>query len=179
MDFGSFTYDVSVASSVAIILGTIFVVVQIRQNNRMIRVAAEQAQASAVQAKLATDQLKQSYELADMDLIMRLYEFANTAEVQAAWLTVRKTKISTYEDFEKLPKADQVAFFQIGALFESLGVLVERGIVKSDIIADMFLTKIAWESMKPFISGVRQKYGEEENYSAFQRLYEQINKELG
>jgi hypothetical protein len=103
------------------------------------------------------------------------FEFANTAEVQAAWLTVLKTKISTYEDLERLPKADQVAFFQIGALFESLGVLAERGIVKLNTIADMFLTKLAWETMKPFISGVRQRYGEEENYTAFQRLYEQIN----
>jgi hypothetical protein len=67
-----------------------------------------------------------------------------------------------------------VAFFQIGALFESLGVLVERGIVKVNIIEDMFLTRLAWETMKPFVSGVRKKYGEEENYTAFQRLYEQI-----
>ena len=166
--------DVSIVSSVAIILGTIFVVVQIRQNSRMISAATDQAQASTVQAKLTTEQLKQDHELANMDLIMRLYEFANTAEVQAAWLTVLNAKVSTFADFEKLPKTDQVAFFQIGALFESLGVLVERGIIKVNIIEDMFLTQLAWESMKTFVSGVRERYGEEENYTAFQRLYEQI-----
>lgn len=174
LDLGGLSYDVSLVSSITIILGSLFVVIQIRQTNRMIRVAGQQAEAAAVQAKLTTEQLKQDHELANMDLIMRLYEFANTAEVQAAWLTVLNSNISTYEDFESLSKPDQVAFFQIGALFESLGVLVERGIVKVNIIEDMFLTRLAWKSMKPFVSGVRERYGEEENYASFQRLYEQI-----
>ncbi|MGA2626298.1 MAG: hypothetical protein ABSF63_04460 [Candidatus Bathyarchaeia archaeon] len=174
LDLGGLSYDVSLISSMAIILGSLFVVVQIRQTNRMIRVAGQQAEAAAVQARLTTEQLKQDHELANMDLIMRLYEFANTAEVQAAWLTVLNSNISTYGDFESLSKSDQVAFFQIGALFESLGVLVERGIVKVNVIEDMFLTRLAWESMKPFVSGVRERYGEEENYAGFQRLYEKI-----
>lgn len=174
MDLGSLTSDVSLVSSVAIILGTVFVVVQIRQNNSLIRAAAEQAQAAAVQAKLTTEQLKQNNELANMDMIMRLYEFANAAEVQSAWLIVLNAELSSYEEFEKLSKTEQVAFFQIGALFESLGVLVERGIVKLDIIEDMFLTRLAWKSMKPFVSGVRERYGEEESYVAFERLYERL-----
>lgn len=168
------SYDVSLISSLAIILGTIFVIVQIRQTNRMISVAGEQAEAAAVQAKLTTEQLKQDHELANMDLIMRLYEFANTVEVQASWLTVLNAHLSTYDDFLELSKAEQVAFYQIGALFESLGVLVEKGIVKSGLVEDMFLTQLAWETMKPFVTGVRQRFGEEENYIAFQKLYEQI-----
>lgn len=174
MDLGSLTSDVSLVSSIAIILGTVFIIVQIRQNNRLIRATAEQAQAAATQAKLTTEQMKQNNEIANMDMIMRLYEFANTAEVQSAWLTVLNSKISSFEDFMKLPKSEQVAFFQIGALFESLGVLLERGIVKRDIVEDMFLTQRAWQAMKPFVSGVRQMYGEEENYVAFEKLYKQL-----
>ena len=142
----------------------------------MIRVAGDQAEAAAVQAKLTTEQLKQDHELANMDLILRLYEFANTAEVQAAWLTVLNAHISTYEDFLDLPKTDQVAFYQIGALFESLGVLVQRRIIKVDIVEDMFLTQLAWESMKPFVAGMRRRFGEEENYAAFEQLHERIIK---
>jgi len=176
MDLAGISYDVSLISSIAIILGTIFVIVQIRQTNRMISVAGQQAEAAAIQAKLTTEQLKQDHELANMDLIMRLYEFANTAEVQASWLTVVNAHLSTYDDFLELSKAEQVAFYQIGALFESLGVLVQRGIVRADVIEDMFLPQLAWESMKPFVAGVRQRFGEEENYVAFQKLYEQIAK---
>ncbi len=173
-DFSSFTSDISLVSSLAIILGTIFVVFQIRQNNRLVAAAAEQARVSAVQAKLTTEQLKQNNELANIDMIMRLYEFANAAEVQSSWITVLNTKISTYVDFEKLPRYEQISFFQIAALFESLGVLVERGIVKPEIVDDMFLTELAWETMKPFVIGMRQKYGEENNYVFFQRLYDRL-----
>ena len=171
MDLGSITNDLSLVSSLAIIVGVVFVVVQLRQNNALIEAATEQARAASIQAKVTTDQLKQNHELANMDLIMRLYEFANTAEVQSAWLTVLNSKISSFEDFLKLNKPEQVAFFQIGALFESLGVLVDRGIVKLDIITDMFATNLAWRSMKDFVSGAREHYGEEESYVAFEKLH--------
>ena len=174
MDLGPVSYDLSLISSIAIIIGTIFVVVQIRQTNRMINVAGQQAASAADQAKLTTDQLRQDHELANMDLILRLYEFANTAEVQASWLTVLNTHLSSYDDFLELSKNEQVAFYQIGALFESLGVLVQRGIARADIIEDMFLTQLAWKSMKPFVDGVRRRFGEEENYAAFQKLYEEV-----
>jgi len=176
VDLGGISYDLSLVSSVAIILGSLFVVIQIRQTNRMILVSAKQAESAAVQARLTTEQLKQDHQLANMDMIMRLYEFANSAEVQAAWLTVLNARISSYEDFQKLSKPDQVAFYQIGALFESLGVLVEREIVNVQIVEDMFLTQLAWESMKPFVAGMRQSFGEEENYAAFERLHERISR---
>ena len=171
----SLTNDFSILSSFAIILGTVFVVVQIRQNNSLVRATAEQAKAAATQAKLTTEQMKQNNELANIDMIMRLYEFANTAEVQAAWLTVVNSQISSFDDFLKLSKPEQVAFYQIGALFESVGVLVEREIVKDDIIQDMFATQLAWKTMKPFISGIREKYGDEESYPAFEKLHDRLS----
>ena len=174
MDIGSLTSDLSILSSLAIILGALFVIVQLRQNNRLIEAATEQTKAAVVQAKLTTEQMKQNNDLANMDMIMRLYEFANTGEVQSAWLTVLNSKIGTFENFLMLPKQDQVSFYQIGALFESLGVLVERAIVNPDIIEDMFLTELAWESMKVFVLGMRKQHGEEENYLAFERLYNRV-----
>jgi hypothetical protein len=169
---GSLTSDVSILSSLAVILGAIFVGVQIRQTNRMIQVAADQARAAAYQSKLTTQQMEQNNELANMDMVMRLYEFANTNEVQAAWLTVLNSNVNTYDDFLNLPKPDQVAFFQIGALFESIGVLVKRGFVKLDIIEDMFLTQLAWKSLKPFVEGARNRFGEEESYASFEKLHD-------
>src|SRR5271166_6194472 len=149
----SLTGDGSLLSSIAVIIGAIFVAFQIRQNNRLVQAANEQAKAAATQAKLTTDQMKQNNELANMDLIMRLYEFANTAEFQSAWMTVQTTKLGSMQDFEKLSKADQISFYQVAALFESLGVLVERGLVKAEVIDDTFLTELAWAILKPFIDG--------------------------
>jgi len=175
VDLGNLTSDFSLISSIAIILGTVFVVVQLRQNNTLIKAANEQAHAAAAQARLTTEQMKQNNDIADMDLVMRLYEFANSTEVQSAWHTVLNTKVETLEDFQKLQKVDQVAYYQIAALFESLGVLVERGFVKPEVIADMFLTELAWERMEGFVSAMRDHYGEEENYVGFERLYKAIS----
>jgi len=179
MDLADLSSDVSLLSSIAIILGAIFVVVQIRQNNKLISAASEQARASAIQAKLTTEQLKQNNEIANMDLIMRLYEFANSAEVQSAWLTVLNSNINSFEQFEELTKPEQVAFFQIAALFESLGVLVQRGIIKADLIDDMFEVPLAWRSLIPFVSGIRQKYGDAAGYSAFEGLHDSITRNPG
>jgi len=174
MNMGDISSDVSLLSSIAIILGAIFVVVQIRQNNKLISAASEQARASAIQAKLTTEQLKQNNEIANMDLIMRLYEFANSAEVQSAWLTILNSNITSFEQFEKLTKPEQVAFFQIAALFESLGVLVQREIIKPDLVDDMFEVPLAWRSLIPFVSGIRQRYGDAAGYSAFEGLHDSL-----
>ena len=116
LDFYSFvSEDVSLFSSFAVILGVLFVAFQIRENGKLIRASEMQAEAAAVQAKLSTEQLKQNNEIANMDMIMRLYEFANTAEVQSAWLTVLSSNVLSFEDFEKLSKQDQISFYQIAS----------------------------------------------------------------
>jgi hypothetical protein len=167
-------YDAQIASAVAVILGAVFVLFQLRQNNRMVSATAVQAKAAADQARLSNEQMKQNNDLANMDLVMRLYEFANTVEVQGSWLTVLNAKLATREDFANLPKQDKVAFYQIAALFESLGVLVERGFVKLDIIDDTFQIELAWQSLEPFIKGARKRFGEEETYVFFEKLVQRI-----
>jgi len=177
LDFYSFvSEDVSLFSSLAVILGVLFVAFQIRENGKLIKASEKQAEAAAIQAKLTTEQMKQNNEIANMDMIMRLYEFANTAEVQSAWLTVLSSNIHTFEDFGKLPQPDKVSFYQIAALFESLGVLAERNIVKLEVIEDMFLTELAWTTMKPFVEGMRKQFGEDQNYIFFESLYERLLK---
>lgn len=155
-------------------MGVLFVAFQIRENGKMIRASEKQAESAAMQAKLTTEQMKQNNELANMDMIMRLYEFANTAEVQSAWQTVLSSKVNAFEEFELLPRSDQISYYQIAALFESLGVLAERNIVKLDVIEDMFLTELAWTTMKPFVLGMRKKFGEDQNYVFFERLYSRL-----
>ncbi len=172
--FGALTGDVSILSSIAVITGVLFVAVQLRQNNRLIAAAAEQAKAAAIQAELTTKQMLQNNQIANMDMIMRLYEFADSAEFQSAWLTVLSSKISSFDDFEKLSREDQIYYYQVAALFESLGVLVERKIVGLDIVEDMFLTELAWSTLEPFIIGMRKKFGSDQGYTSFEGLYKKL-----
>ena len=173
IDFSQLNSDAAFASSVAIALGAVFVVLQIRDNRKLIIASTEQAKAAVIQAKLSTDQLKQNNDLADMEMIMRIYEFANTVEVQTSWLKVNDLGVKSFEEVQRLPGSEKVAFYQIAALFESIGVLVDRGFVSLATIDDMFVPERAWQKLSPFIEGINKDAGEEV-YVFFRKLNERM-----
>src|SRR5271169_1840465 len=88
VDLGAIATDTSVLSSIAIILGAVFVVYQIRQDKDMLQAQIRAADANAEQARLTMKQFLQNNELATMDLVMRIYEFADSMEVQRSYFTV-------------------------------------------------------------------------------------------
>jgi len=173
--FSEIVSDTSLLSSIAIILGAIFVVFQLRDDQKLIEATIKQANSSSEQIRLTNQQLKQNYELATVDLITGIYDFANSREVQGSWLTVLNTKPSSPEDFEKMPEPVQLAHLQMASLFESIGLLVERDYVKPELIDDMFATQQAWENLKPFIMWMRKKYAAEEYYYFFEKLHNRLS----
>jgi hypothetical protein len=173
--FGDLVGDASLLSSIAIILGAVFVVFQLRDDKKLIQATVAQANSSEEQARLTNQQLKQNYELATVDLITGIYDFANTMQVQGSWLTVLDTKVSSSDDFDKLPEATRLAYLQMASLFESIGLLVEKNYVKSDLIDDMFATEQAWEALKPFVLWMRKKYELEDYYFFFEKLHKRLS----
>ncbi len=167
--------DTSFLSSVAIILGAVFVVYQIRQDKAMLEASVRQADANSEQARLTMQQFNQNSNLATMDLVMRMYEFADSLEVQRSYSAVLRANLSSYEEFERLPEEKQLAFFQVASLFESLGFLVDKGYVKADIIDDMFATKLAWKMTEPFVMGMRKRFATEDYYVFFEKLYQRLS----
>ena len=169
ISFESVSSDATLLASVAIILGTVFVVIEMRDNRKLVEASFRQANTAALQ-------LKQNYELSTVDLVTKIYDFANSLEVQKSWNTVLNAGMSSYEEFEKLSEEKQLAFHQIASLFESVGLLVEKGFVKPELVDDMFATGLAWERLKPFVKGMRKKYGTEDYYAWFEKLYERLSK---
>jgi hypothetical protein len=167
IDLNTVSSDATLLASVAIILGTVFVVIEMRDNKRLV-------EASFKQANTAAQQLEQNHELATVDLITKIYDFANSLEVQRSWLTVVNTEISSYEEFEELSKEDQLAFHQIASLFESIGLLVEKGFVKVELADDMFAVRLAWQRLEPFVNGMREKYKSEDYYFWMEKLYKRL-----
>jgi hypothetical protein len=163
ISFETISANTTLLASVAIILGTIFVVIEMRDNKKLVEASYRQANTAALQ-------LKQNYELSTVDLITKIYDFANSLEVQKSWLTVLNTRIVSYDDFAKLPEEKQLAFHQIASLFESIGLLVEKGYVKADLVNDMFATQLAWKSLEPFIIGMREEFASEDYYFWMEKL---------
>ena len=81
--------------------------------------------------------------------------------------------LKSFDEFKRLPERDKVAFYQIAALFESTGVLVERGFVTLATIDDMFVPERAWQKLSPFIEGINKEAGEEV-YVFFRNLNEKM-----
>lgn len=167
VSFESVSADTTLLASIAIILGTIFVIIEMRDNRKLV-------EASFRQANTAAEQLKQNYELSTVDLVTRIYDFANSLEVQRSWSTVLSTEVATYQEFEKLPEEKQLAFHQVASLFESVGLLVEKGFVKLELVDDMFATGLAWQRLEPFVKGMRERYRSEDYYAWFAMLNERI-----
>ncbi|MDA4127854.1 MAG: DUF4760 domain-containing protein [Thaumarchaeota archaeon] len=172
IDLNTVSTDAALLASAAIILGTIFVVIEMRDNRRLVEASFKQANTAALQ-------LRQNNELATVDLITKLYEFANSLEVQRSWFTVVNTKISSYEEFEKLSKEDKLAFQQIASLFESVGLLVGKGFVKEELADEMFATRLAWQRLEPFVKGTRERYSSEDYYVWMEKLYDRLQKGPG
>jgi len=172
ININAISSDATLLASIAIILGTIFVVIEMRDNKRLVEASFKQANTAALQ-------LQQNHELATVDLITKMYDFANSLEVQRSWYTVVNSKISSYEEFESLPKEDQLAFQQIASLFESVGLLVEKGFVKEELADEMFATRLAWQRLEPFVKGTRQKYNSEEYYVWMEKLRNRLVKGPG
>ncbi len=165
--FDTISADATLLASVAIILGTVFVVLEMKDNRRLVEASFKQANTAALQ-------LQQNYQLSTVDLITKIYDFANSLEVQRSWLTVLGTNITSFNDFEKLPEEKQLAFHQIASLFESVGLLVEKGYVKVELVDDMFATQLAWKSLEPFIRGMREKYASEDYYVWTEKLHNRL-----
>ena len=169
ISFESLSSDTTLLASIAIILGTVFVVLEMRDNRKLVEASFRQANTAALQ-------LKQNYELATVDLVTKIYDFANSLEVQRSWSTVLNTKISSFEEFEKLPDEKQLAFHQVASLFESVGLLVEKGFVKAELVDDMFATSLAWERLEPFVVGMRVKYRAEDYYAWMEKLHQRLSR---
>jgi hypothetical protein len=174
INFNSISSDATFLSSVAIILGAVFVVLQMRDDKRLIEATMMQARSAADQSKLSTEQLKLNNRLGEMTLVTTIYDQANTLEVQRSWLTVLNTKLNSIEEFDDLPEEKQLAFLQTASLFESIGFLVERGFAELTLVNEMFATNLAWDRLNFFVKAMRKRHPNEEFYYWFEKLHERL-----
>ncbi len=49
--------------------------------------------------------------------------------------------------------------------------IIEQIKAKLDIVEDMFLTQLAWKSLRAFVEGHRERFGDEESYASFEELH--------
>ncbi len=97
----------------------------------------------------------------DVDIILKLWELANSTEAQRARLWMYGSfEARDYGDFQaKYPTGSREwhNFIHTCGMMELFGVLVNRQLVDEDLFFDLFGgLEILWARVKPVIVGMRQ-----------------------
>lgn len=124
-------------------------------------------------------QLRHQTRTRQTDLVMRLYATFSSSEFQDAWAKVR-SRASEFEsiddiyDFDRkvgLREVNQVCLF-----FEGVGILLQRRLVDTSMIEDLFGGAIArtWEKVKTGVTKARQQLKDPTIYYYFEYLYNEM-----
>jgi hypothetical protein len=117
------------------------------------------------------------------DLVMRLYATFSSNEFQDAWAKVRARAsdfenmddIYEYEEKGGLPARD---INQVCLFFEGIGILLQRKLVDTRMVEDLFGGAVAraWEKVKTGVTKARQQLNDPNIYYYFEYLYNEMKK---
>ncbi len=129
-----------------------------------------------------TFQLRHHTRTRQTDLIMRLYATFSSSDFQDAWARVRaeardfETVDDIYNFSSKqagLREVNQVCLF-----FEGIGILLQRKLVDTRMVDDLFGGAIAraWETVKTGVIKARKQLNDPTIYYYFEYLYHEMTK---
>jgi hypothetical protein len=126
-------------------------------------------------------QLKHQTKVRQTDLVMRLYATFSSNEFQDAWTKVRK-RGSDFESIDDIYDLDKKVGLrevnQVCLFFEGVGILLQRRLVDTTMIEDLFGGAIArtWENVKTGVIKARQQLNDPTIYYYFEYLYNEMQK---
>jgi len=113
-------------------------------------------------------QIRHQTRLREMELILRL-DTKWTDSIEKCWQVIKKIEFKNFDDYEeKCP----LEIAQIASFFETLGLLLRRGLVDIDIVFGLFNMEVYWQKSKLWVEGKRKRSSiPEESYVHFEHLY--------
>jgi hypothetical protein len=140
------------------------------------------AVASLLLAVFAVVQLRHMEKHRNVDISMKLFEWAENDRLRRAFRWVEEE--FRFEDYEKY-KAEVMSSFEVSdypyevtAFFEQVGFLVDKRFVDLDVIDDRLDPYIIgnWKKLEHRIMALRKEKGDDTFGEHFQRLYEKTVK---
>jgi len=135
------------------------------------------ALAAILLAVFAVVQLRHMEKHRNVDISMKLFEWAETDRLRKALRWIEEE--FQFEDYEKY-KTDKNSSpevreypFEVTAFFEQVGFLVQKKFVDLDVIDDRIGSYIVsnWKKLEPWILALRKERGDETFGEHFQNLY--------
>lgn len=123
-------------------------------------------------------QLKHMDKHRDLEISMKLFEWAETERLRKAFKWVESE--FQFEDYEKYKTEVERNFevsdfpYQVEAFFEEVGFLVNKKFVDIDVIVDRLGSYIVsnWKKLEPWIFAIRKERGDQTFGEHFQKLYQ-------
>jgi len=123
-------------------------------------------------------QLRHMDQHRDLEISMKLFEWAETDRLRKAFRWVEKE--FQFGDYEKYKVEVEENFevsdypYQVEAFFEEVGFLVNRKLVDIDVIVDRLGAYVIsnWKKLEPWILASRKERGDKTFGEHFQKLYE-------
>ena len=130
---------------------------------------------------LALIQLRTQSRLRQFDTVMRVYSTFGDESFQRHFQRVLSWKFTTSEQFERKAKPeDQVSMWVVAVLFENIGLLYKRHLVPLGLLDDLLsgpLTR-AWERSEPVATAMRTDLNLPQMWEWFELLYKAMRGRL-
>jgi hypothetical protein len=116
------------------------------------------------------------------DLIMRLYATFMSKEFQEADIKVIMLDVQDYAEYQAKygPYPGEhpmhIAFRQVAAFFEALGILLKKRLIETDLAYEIFVVHQRWEKLWPIIRDLRTELDFPEYMDNFEYLYDETQK---
>jgi len=143
----------AIAAPLAIIVGVIIALLQLRGQNR----------------------------LRQFDTVMRLFLTFGQESFLHHYRRVTIWKYDTYADFKKdANEDDQVSLMVVSVFYENMGLLYKRGLAPLELLDDLNSAPIvsSWRKLKPIWIGFREEYGQPQWVEYYEMLGDAMTERL-
>lgn len=130
---------------------------------------------------IALIQLRNQSRLRQFDTVMRLFSSFGQESFLHHYGRVMNWEYDTYESFKKkATEDDNVSLMVVSVFFENMGLLYKRGLAPLELLDDLLSGPIisAWRKVKPLWVGRRVEYGQPQWAEWFELLSEDMVKRL-
>ena len=170
LDLSGLIQLLSAVSSIAVILGVVFIVVQLRQNAKLID----------LNAKLTDATFQQNKSNISFELLEKMSEESFARRRSFMWQTVKKYEASNWEGYDD--SRDDFEVRNFAYMYDLYGQMAKEGILDIETLAKTFkyLVALDWEAFEPAANHIMKRYNLKENeiFSNFQWLATETEKIL-
>ncbi|MGO8806609.1 MAG: hypothetical protein ACLQO7_08425 [Candidatus Bathyarchaeia archaeon] len=158
----------SAISSIAVILGVVFIVVQLRQNAKLIDLNAKLTDASFQEVKSNIS----------FEILEKLTDESFARRRSFMWQTVKRYQASNWEDFDD--SADDFEIRNFAFMYDLFGQLAKEDLIDIETLAKTFkfLVALDWQAFEPAATHIMKRYNLKQNemFSNFQWLANETEK---